>query len=28
LTPFGFNMDDMYDDGNAGRYVQPFLGYD
>jgi hypothetical protein len=28
LTPFGFNMDDMYDDGGASQYVQPFLGYD
>lgn len=28
LTPFGFNMDDMYDDGSASPYVQPFLGYD
>ena len=28
LTPFGFNMDDMYDDGSTSPYVQPFLGYD
>jgi hypothetical protein len=28
LTPFGFNMDDMYDNGEATQYSKPFLGYD
>lgn len=28
LTPFGFNMDDMYDNGEASPYAHNFLGYD